>query len=68
MMWNLFIFNNHGWNYLGTYSDYDKAKVDMDKIKENSERMVDIRQATQIKSTAHMKALYKIITNEDLEK
>jgi len=67
-MWNLFIFANYGWRYLGTYSDYDKAQEDAEKIKENSERMVSIEQLTIIGSTSHMKRLYKIITNDELEK
>ena len=67
-MWNLFIYANHGWNYLGTYSDYDKAQEDADKVKQNSERMVSVEQVTMVGSTSHMKNLYKNITNEELER
>ena len=67
-MWNLFIFANHGWNYLGTYSDYDRAQEDMAKIKEHSERMIYIEQARQVGSQSHMKELYKEITNKELER
>jgi len=67
-VWNLFIFANHSWNYLGTYQDYDKAQEAKEKIKENSERMVSVEQVNIIGSQAHMKKLYNIITNEELEK
>ena len=66
-MCNLFIYANYGWNYLGTYSDYDKAQEAREKIKENSVRMVAVEQANMIGSEKHMMEEYTNITGKALK-